>query len=294
MLPTHLVPMEQFGFTRWVIWFQLTELKNTRKTTILKPCTFTSSVFNYITLSLFNRLCSENAPGDNFYLGGNIAVLVLYVSPSNSRPGNGFTITWEGNAFDQLGTRHLTTFSSTDRGVISYPGIGTYESSLAATWLVSKEADTSTPATDLELSQLRLESCSRSDPCTCDALLIYEVNSFGQLRESTRYCSNVTSPITTSSLPNSFLLAFFSDFIPASNGATGFSVLYYPSDSSETTTDRIDTTTEQWVTTTGRTVGTTEQWSTTTWRPNLTTTEWATTPWPTEETTSYPDNCKPH
>jgi len=207
----------------------------------------------------------------------------LYVSPSNSRPGTGFTITWEGNAFDQLGTRHLTTFSSTDRGVISYPGIGTYESSLAATWLISKEADTSSPATDLELSQLRLESCSRSDPCTCDALLIYEINSLGHLRESTRYCSNVTSPITTSSLPNSFLLAFFTDFIPESNGATGFSVLYFPSDSSsiepttttdytdETTTERIDTTTEEpWETSTpDRTEGTsTPQWETTTVEDN--------------------------
>jgi len=193
-------------------------------------------------------------------LSGNIAVLVLHVSSSNSQPGSGFTINWQGNAFDPFQTKHLISSSSNDQGVIAYPGIGSYEPNLAATWLVSNEG-----ATDLQLSQLTLESCSNSDRCNCDALLVYEINSSGYLSESTRYCSNVTSPDTTSALDNSFVLAFFTDSPAAPNGeANGFSAIYYPVDISteptsmttiappETTTPREETTTPREETTTPR------------------------------------------
>jgi len=195
---------------------------------------------------------------------------VLHVGPSNSRPGSGFTINWEGTSYDQLRTKHVSSFSSAESGVISYPGIGNYASSLAASWLISNEGNT-----DLQLSTLALESCSNPDPCTCDALLIYEINSSGNLKETTRFCSNITSPITTSALANSFVLTFFTDFIAAPNGASGFSVLYFPTDTfPEPTTPEWEWTTEE--------SGTEEPET----RP--TTTEPCTTDTPTTEVTSYP------
>jgi len=199
------------------------------------------------------RFCAQKPPEDYFFLGENVAVLVLHVGPSNTQPGSGFTINWEGNSFDQLRTKHLSSFSSSEQGVITYPVIGTYESSLAATWLISKEADVSSPGTDIQLSKLELESCSNPDPCTCDALILYELNSTGNLVETTRHCSNITSPITTNyTSPNSFLIAFFTDFIASPNtGASGFSMLYYPSaESSPEPTTTEQTTTEEGKTTT--------------------------------------------
>jgi len=203
-------------------------------------------------------------------MGGNVAVLVVTTSVSNSRPGSGFTISWEGNAYDPLQTKHVATFSSSETGAISYPGVGNYASSLAATWLISKESSTST---DVQLSQLRLESCSNPDPCTCDALLIYEINLNGNLRELTRHCYNVTSPITTSVLSNSFVLAFFTDFIVAPTGASGFSVVYFPVEGSTSTTQATTYPTTADPTTTQATTYPTTTEVTTTWE----TPEWETT-----------------
>jgi len=239
-----------------------------------------------------------------------VAVLVVTSSSSNSRPGSGFKISWEGNAYDQLQTKHVATFSSSETGAISYPGVGNYASSLAATWLISKESSTSA-STDVQLSQLQLESCSNPDPCTCDALLIYEMNLNGNLREVTRYCSNVTSPITTSALSSSFVLAFFTDFNAAPTGASGFSVLYFPVEGSTTTpttepttTPAPEPTTTPWTypTTTPVPEPTTTPWTypTTTPVPEPTTTPWTyptttpvpeptTTPWTHPTTTPVPE-----
>jgi len=215
----------------------------------------------------------------------------LFTSASNSRPGNGFTISWEGTAYDPLQTKHVATYSSAETGAISYPGVGTYASSLAATWLLSKQIDILDWVMNVRLSELRLESCSNPDPCTCDAFIFYEVTMSGKLREVSRRCSNVTSPISNYALPNPFVLAFFTDFIAAPSGASGFSVVYNGVLDGSTSPNPETTTLTSWPETTTSWPETTTSWPETTTSWPETTTSWpeTTTSWP-ETTTYWPES----
>jgi hypothetical protein len=186
-----------------------------------------------------------------------VAVLVLYASETNNR-GGWFNLTWEGNTFDPLRTKHVASFSSASSGVIRYPVIGQYETSLAATWVINTDTTQETTRSDLNLETLNLQSCPNPDPCTCDALLIYQISEQGLLHEAERFCGDSKNTYVYD-LGSRFVLAFFTDFQTQSSDGSGFQAIYFPT--SMTTTDY--TTTSRTSTTTRYTT-TTEQLSTTT------------------------------
>jgi hypothetical protein len=187
-----------------------------------------------------------------------VAVLVFYASETNNR-GGWFNLTWEGNTFDPLRTKHVASFSSASSGVIRYPAIGQYETSLAATWVINTDTTQETTRSDLNLETLNLQSCSNPDPCTCDALLIYQISELGLLHETERFCRDSTNTYVYD-LGSRFVLAFFTDFRTQSNDGSGFQAIYFPTTAMTTdyTTDRTSTST------TTRYTTTTEQESTTT------------------------------
>jgi hypothetical protein len=177
-------------------------------------------------------------------------VLVLYASETNNR-GGWFNLTWEGNNFDHLRTKHVTSFSSASSGVIRYPAIGQYETSLAATWVINTDTTQETTRSDLNLETLNLQSCSNPDPCTCDALLIYQISEQGLLHETERFCGDSTNTYVYD-LGSRFVLAFFTDFQTQSSDGSGFQAIYFPTTAMTTdyTTDRTSTSTTTRYTTT--------------------------------------------
>jgi hypothetical protein len=187
-------------------------------------------------------------------------VLVFYASETNSR-GGWFNLTWEGNTFDPLRTKHVASFSSATSGVIRYPAIGQYETSLAATWVINTDTTQETTRSDLNLETLNLQECQNADLCTCDALLIYQISKQGMLHEIERFCGDSTNSYVYD-LGSRFVLAFFTDFQTQSNDGSCFQAIYFPT--SMTTTDyTTDTTTSRTSTsTTTRYTTTTEHGST--------------------------------
>jgi hypothetical protein len=188
-----------------------------------------------------------------------VAVLVFYASETNSR-GGWFNLTWEGNTFDPLRTKHVASFSSATSGVIRYPAIGQYETSLAATWVINTDTTQETTRSDLNLETLNLQSCANPDPCTCDALLMYQISEMGLLHETERFCADSTNTYVYD-LGSRFVLAFFTDFQTQSSDGSGFQAIYFPT--SMTTTDYTTTSRTSTITTTTRYTTTTEQESTT-------------------------------
>jgi hypothetical protein len=178
-----------------------------------------------------------------------VAVLVFYASETNSR-GGWFNLTWEGNTFDPLRTKHVASFSSASSGVIRYPAIGQYETSLAATWVINTDTTQETTQSDLNLETLNLQSCQNPDPCTCDALLIYQISKQGMLHEIERFCGDSTNTYVYD-LGSRFVLAFFTDFQTQSSGGSGFEAIYFPTSvTTDYTTSRTSTTTTRYTTTT--------------------------------------------
>jgi hypothetical protein len=161
-------------------------------------------------------------------------VLVFYASETNNR-GGWFNLTWEGNTFDPLRTKHVASFSSATSGVIRYPAIGQYETSLAATWVINTDTTQETTRSDLNLETLNLQSCQNADPCTCDALIIFQISEQGLLYETERFCKDSTNTYVPD-LGSRFVLAFFTDFQTQSSDGSGFQAIYFPT--SMTTTDR--------------------------------------------------------
>jgi hypothetical protein len=206
----------------------------------------------------YTRFCEDKPAEDTFFLGGNVAVLVFYASETNNR-GGWFNLTWEGNTFDPLSTKHVASFSSATSGVIRYPVIGQYETSLAATWVINTDTTQETTRSDLNLETLNLQSCSNPDPCTCDALFIYQISEQGLLHETERFCADFTNTYVYD-LGSRFVLAFFTDSQTQSSDGSGFEAIYFPT--SMTTTDYTTDTTTSRTSTTTRFTTTTEHGST--------------------------------
>jgi hypothetical protein len=135
--------------------------------------------------------------------------------------------------------------------------IGQYETSLAATWVINTDTTQETTRSDLNLETLNLQSCPNPDPCTCDALLIYQISEQGLLHETERFCRDSTNTYVYD-LGSRFVLAFFTDFQTQSSDGSGFQAVYFPT--SMTTTDY---TTTSRTSTTARITTTTEPGSTT-------------------------------
>jgi hypothetical protein len=201
-----------------------------------------------------HRFCSGNPPPQTFFLSGNVAVVVAYASSSNSRGGS-FSLNWDGSSFDPLGTNHVSSLSGLSSGAIKYPVIGQYETSLAATWNINTLSEQT--RSDFILESIRLQSCANvDDPCTCDALILYQISADGVLIEDQRFCSDASN-INLIDVGSQFVLAFFTDSQTQSNNGVGFQAIYYPSENTRPTTTPTTTTTTQITTSTTTTTTTT-------------------------------------
>jgi len=186
--------------------------------------------------------------------------ITIYVSESNTNPGSGITLNWAGGSFDPLRTKHFSSYSSATSGAIRYPIVGEYEPSLAATWTIDAAAISNL---DFHLESLGLSSCANPDPCTCDALLLYQISS-GLLTEIKRFCRDETNTFVYS-MDSSFILAFFTD-LQSDSASLGFQSVYYPSavTSPSTQTTTVSTTIAPTTTTEVPTTSSTTQPPTTT------------------------------
>jgi len=169
-----------------------------------------------------HRFCKASPPPELLFLSGTVAIFISYTGSNVTNPGSGFTINWEGNLYNPLNTRHLATFTNEAYGSIRYPALGQYQNNLAVTWLVAPNEPT-----DFRLARLGLQSCQNTDPCTCDALLVYEIDNDGVLAETHRVCSS-TEEVVYRSLQNTFVLAFFTDSQAQSLGGFGVDARYTP------------------------------------------------------------------
>jgi len=83
---------------------------------------------------------------------------------------------------------------------------------------------------------LELESCNHpSDPCSCDALILYKISAGGIITEESRFCGETSNDLIENLDPR-FILAFFTDLQSQSATGGGFDVNYYPSDNQDSTT----------------------------------------------------------
>jgi len=173
------------------------------------------------------RFCSDVPPPFNFTLEGNIFAVVLYATGPN--PGTGFSLRFNGTSVDRLNTTHLSSFSNIPSGIIGYPIGGNYPESVAATWNIEIPSGNSTAYTNLDILSVGLEGCSNTDPCSCDALFIYEISNKGVLSTRARFCSDATNEIIENA-SSRLILAFYSDDSQQPGNATGFTLQYYESD----------------------------------------------------------------
>jgi hypothetical protein len=204
---------------------------------------YEDSIINELKYCFF-RFCCGNPPPDNFTLGYNVAIVTFYVSPvSNVNHGTGFVLQWQGRATDPLRTRHISSYSSSYEGTFQYPVIGNYPTNIIATWLYKLQS-----RSDLVISSIQLEkSCPfPNQPCSCDAVIIYEVvYPGGRLVENRRLCG-AEENAKFSNLDNRFVIAVFSDREMIGRGGTGFKGVYF-----RTSQIGISTTTTGYWTTTG-------------------------------------------
>jgi len=139
-------------------------------------------------------------------------------------PGTGIRLRFEGNNFDPFPKTNLATFTSTPSGLIGYPIGGNYPQSVLATWTV----DVPSEYIDLNIVSIGLEDCTNPDPCTCDALIVFEISSKGVLSVRERLCSTSSNNVIQNTASR-FVLGFFTDAFTQSGGGTGFQLQYFPS-----------------------------------------------------------------
>ncbi|XP_021964869.1 uncharacterized protein LOC110860114 [Folsomia candida] len=194
--------------------------------------------------------CYNDPPPEEFFLGHTIAVVILHIGSQNLSPGSGFELNWSGRSIDPLRTKHASAYSTLPEGIVKYPVTGTYPTSVAATWLFKPVSNV-----DLSISKIGLEECSLDggeDRCACDALILYQIGTSGQLNETKRMCGEEAS-VDFSNLKGTFLLAFFTD-LEDLRGGTGFTARYYPNQNITPATQSPTTTSESETTRTTNTV----------------------------------------
>jgi hypothetical protein len=140
-------------------------------------------------------------------------------------------------------TKHIASNSTASSGSIRYPVIGQYPTNVASTWNIN----TNGPRSDFSVNSLGVQTCANPDPCTCDALLLYEVNGAGVLQERTRLCGDTTNQLIQE-IQSQFIIAFFTDSLTQSENATGINAEYFPAGlvtTSTSTTERTTSTTTE-------------------------------------------------
>ncbi|ODM99091.1 CUB domain-containing protein 2 [Orchesella cincta] len=191
--------------------------------------------------------CNDNPPppsSGNFFLSGNLATVIYQNGGGNS---SGFTLNFEGLAFQPIPIAHESTYSSATSGFIRYPPVGEYEPNKVTTWLVKTSSDTSNIQLDVAVQRMDIEECGsqlgQANECLCDTLILYDVTSTGVLKETTRLCGKSEEQLIFEGLGPNFILAFFTDHINLPMVGTGFDILYQPSAPvSEITESPTDTT----------------------------------------------------
>jgi len=152
--------------------------------------------------------------------------MTVVLFKTNTVRSNGFKFTFNGTTVDDSNTSHLATSSKIPSGLIGYPVGGSYSPSVVATWTVDISAVNSTPGyLDIDLSSVGLQTCPNSDPCSCDALVIYEIGDKGVLSTKEKYCSSTTNSLISNN-PGRFIVAFFSDAITQPGTGDGFQLQY--------------------------------------------------------------------
>jgi len=153
--------------------------------------------------------------------------MAVVLFKTNTVRSNGFTFTFNGTTVDDSNTSHLATYSKIPSGLIGYPVGGSYSPSVVATWTVDNSAVNSTSPgyLDIDLSSVGLQTCPNSDPCSCDALVIYEIGDNGVLSTREKYCSSTTNSLISNN-PGRFIIAFFSDAIVQPGTGDGFQLQY--------------------------------------------------------------------
>jgi len=153
-------------------------------------------------------------------------LLSIVLFATNTLRSTGFSFTFFGASEDDSNISHLATHSKTPSGLIGYPVGGSYSPSVIATWTVDISAVNSTPGyLDIDLSSVGLQTCPNSDPCSCDALVIYEIGDKGILSIREKYCSSTTNSLISHN-PGRFIVAFFSDAILQPGTGDGFQLQY--------------------------------------------------------------------
>ncbi|CAL8112176.1 unnamed protein product [Orchesella dallaii] len=184
--------------------------------------------------------CNDNPPppsGGNFYLSGSLATVIYQAGFNRNDSSGGFTLNFEGLAFQPIPTKHESTYSSAPSGFIRYPAEGEYEPSKITTWLVKTSSGTNPNIQlDVIIQRMDIETCEiRDDNCLCDALILYDVTSTGVLKEVDRLCGNIEDSLVFEGLGPNFMLAFFTDHVDNEGRGNGFDILYRQSAPTTTT-----------------------------------------------------------
>ncbi|ODM97638.1 CUB domain-containing protein 2 [Orchesella cincta] len=192
---------------------------------------------------------SPPPPGGSFYLSGNLAT-VIYQASQNASQNSGFTLNFDGIAFQPIQTTHESSYSSATSGLIRYPVEGEYETNRVNTWLIKTSDANPNLELDVILERIDMEECgssgnfSANEACLCDALIIYDITNTGVLEERARLCGRTEEDLVLERLRPNFIVAFFTDHIQIPGQGTGFQILYKPHIST-TTTQPPTTTTER-------------------------------------------------
>ncbi|ODM97641.1 CUB domain-containing protein 2 [Orchesella cincta] len=189
---------------------------------------------------------SPPPPGGSFYLSGNLAT-VIYQASQNASQNSGFTLNFDGIAFQPIPTIHESSYSSATSGLIRYPVVGEYEPNRVNTWLIKTSDANSNLELDVIIERVDIEECgngSGNNTCLCDALIVYEITNTGILEERARLCGSTEESLTIEKLGPNFIIAFFTDYIQVPGQGSGFQILYAPFNSL-TTTQPPSTTTDR-------------------------------------------------
>ncbi|CAL8083977.1 unnamed protein product [Orchesella dallaii] len=198
---------------------------------------------------------SPPPPSGSLYLSGNLAT-VIYQSSLNASLNSGFTLNFEGIAFQPIQIIHESSYTSATSGLIRYPVEGEYAANRVTTWMIKTSDANPDLEMDVILQRIDIEECeangnfSINEVCLCDALILYQVTRTGILEEKSRLCGSSESDIEIEGLGPNFIIAFFTDGIQVVGEGSGFEVLYKPHVEPTTTTQQPTSTTPQQTSTT--------------------------------------------
>ncbi|CAL8083971.1 unnamed protein product [Orchesella dallaii] len=229
---------------------------------------------------------SPPPPSGSLYLSGNLAT-VIYQSSMNASLNSGFTLNFEGIAFQPIQIIHESSYSSATSGLIRYPVEGEYAANRVTTWLIKTSDANPDLEMDVILQRMDIEECeangnfSINEVCLCDALILYQVTGDGILEDKSRLCGSSEADVVIEGLGPNFIIAFFTDGIQVVGAGSGFEVLYKPRVAPPTTTPQPTTTSSTPTTTTSQQTSTPPSATPSPTTPSATTQSSTTRPPPT-------------